>query len=120
MKQYTDLTYLQEITDNDEELIIQSLKRYFNTSSSQLQNLLESTKKQDWEGIHNSAHSLFATTQIIGITDLSKTLKDIQLLAREKRDFDQIEEEVKKANEIIELSYQEVQAHLDKLESSQQ
>ncbi|ELR69706.1 hypothetical protein C900_04683 [Fulvivirga imtechensis AK7] len=119
MKQYTDLTYLQELTDNDEELIIQSLKRYFNSSSSQLQSLLKSTDEQDWEGIHNSAHSLFATTQIVGITDLAKALKDIQLLAREKRDFDQIEQDVKQANEIINHSYQEIQAHLDKLQNSQ-
>lgn len=118
MKSYTDLAYLKELTDDDEDLILQSLKRYAKSSAGQLQNLVKSTTNRDWDGMHNSAHSLFATTQIVGILDVAQPLKDIQLLAREKRDFYEIEKKVEAVKTIIAISYEEINGHINNMEKS--
>lgn len=118
MKSYTDLAYLKELTDEDEELILQSLKRFTNSSAGQLQNLVQSTTDRDWDGMHNSAHSLFATTQIVGITEIAQPLKDIQLLAREKRDLYEIEKKVQKVQTVIAISYEEINEHIANMEKS--
>lgn len=111
---YTDLSYLKEITDNDEDLIMQSLNRYLISSPVQAEKLIESTRDQNWQEIHNSAHSLFATTQIVGLSVIAQDLKDIQRIALEEKDWEEINQKVEKIRHIVQASYEELQDFIDK------
>lgn len=112
---YTDLSYLQELTDNDQDLILQSLHRYLNSSPAQTEKLIESTNDKNWQEIHNSAHSLFATTQIVGMTSIAQDLKDIQRIAYEEKDMEVVTEKVNKISKVISASYKELQEYIDKM-----
>ncbi|MEX2336379.1 MAG: hypothetical protein WD555_03810 [Fulvivirga sp.] len=112
MSQYTDLTYLKELTDNDEMLISESLNRYLNTSSVQTEKLVKSAGDKDWEEIHNSAHSLYTTTQIVGLRIIAQDLKDIQRISREEQDHKLISEKVDKVNQVIQASQEELKNYL--------
>lgn len=112
MTAQTDLSYLKELTDNDDELISQSLNRYLTTSPIQLESLIKSTKEKNWCEIHNAAHSLFATTQIVGLSSIAQDLKDIQRISREERNYDLISEKVDKVNQVINVSQNELKNYL--------
>lgn len=118
MALYTNLTYLKEITDDDEELIAQSLQRYLVTSPAQLDKLMQGTVAMNWGEIHDNAHSLFATTQIVGIVSLAQELKDVQNLAREEKNYDLIKEKVERIHEIILISHTEVKEHLERISNT--
>lgn len=113
MTNYTDLAYLKDLTDNEDELIVQSLKRYLNTSSIQLNSLLTGLAEKNLQAIHNSAHSLFATTQIVGITHLAPILKDLQVLAKDNTDPDRMQPKIQEVKTVIEASYEEIKQHLE-------
>lgn len=113
MALYTDLSYLRDLTDNDEDLIIESLKRYLTSSPQQLEKLIQSTSDKQWNAIHDSAHSLFATTQIVGISTIAHPLKEIQKLAREtEKDYPLIKEKVEYVVDVVKHSHDEVNNHL--------
>lgn len=114
MALYTDLSYLKELTDDDEALITESLQRYLSTSPVQLNKLIESTNNKEWGKIHDSAHSLFATTQIVGLTVIANPLKEIQTVSRESMDYDFIKERVEFVVSVIRQSYSEIKDYLFK------
>ncbi|UII33340.1 hypothetical protein LVD17_05820 [Fulvivirga ulvae] len=116
MALYTNLSYLQDLTDDDEVLIAESLKRYLSSSPTQLNKLIESTENKQWDTIHDSAHSLFATTQIVGISQIAVPLKEIQTLAREsKKDYNLIKSKVEYVAQVVRKSQEEVTKHLNNL-----
>lgn len=116
MTTYTDLAYLKDLTDNDDDLIAESLKRYLKSSPVGLERLQKATAAKDWKEIHDSAHSLFSTTQIIGLTAIAQPLKDIQNNATEINDIDAIEKDVQFIEQVITASHTEVNEYLHQYE----
>ena len=117
MALFTDLSYLRDLTDNDESLIRESLKRYLTSSPNQLDKLVASTKSRDWDGIHDSAHSLFATTQIVGVSKIAITLKELQKLSTAvEKDYELIKSKVEYVAEVVAESQKEITKHLDELD----
>lgn len=115
MNHYTDLNYLKDLTENDKDLINESLVRFLTTSLVQLDKLLEGTDGKDMKAIHDSAHSLYSTTQIVGIKSIAQELKDVQNLTREEGTHERIKNKVDKIEQIIRASQTEIKEELDKL-----
>lgn len=71
----------------------------------------------NWDGIHDSAHSLFATTQIVGVSKIADTLKELQKLATEgEKDYELIKSKVEYVVEVVTASQKEITQQLDELD----
>ncbi|UII21791.1 Hpt domain-containing protein [Fulvivirga ligni] len=116
MTNYTNLDYLIDFTDNDPDLIKQGISTYMSRSPELLDKLVTSVKTQDWKGIHDSAHSLYTSTQIVGLSCLAKPIKEVESQAREEKGMPEVSEKVDYINKIMLQSYEELAESLKRYE----
>lgn len=109
---YTDLNYLNDFTGGDHDLVKEAVKRYLKRSPELLAELNESYKNGDWEKVAFVAHSLYSSTQIVGIVTIKEPLRDIQKIANENhQDKEKLSLYIKDINEAIEASYEELRIY---------
>lgn len=108
---YTNLNYLNDFTDGDPELIKQTVSRYLKNSPDLLNKLNKSYEDGNWEQVAFVAHSLYSSTQIVGIISIAEPLKIMQQSAKENQNKNEIAEYLKDINKAIRGSYEELNAY---------
>ncbi|MGK7390903.1 MAG: Hpt domain-containing protein [Candidatus Cyclobacteriaceae bacterium M2_1C_046] len=75
---YTNLNYLNDFTDGDPELMKAAVSRYLKSSPKLLKKLNENYENGNWEQVAFVAHSLYSSTQIVGIVSIAEPLQILQ------------------------------------------
>lgn len=87
-----DFSYIEELAGNKPDYMRQVLTIFMDNTYPGV-DVLEKliNEKADYEPISKQAHFLKSSVSMIKIKDMYDTLKEIEILGKEKRDRDQIE-----------------------------
>ena len=87
-----DLTYLQEITGGDPDVMQEMLDLFIRDIPAQLETVKEFYDQKNYKGVGSEAHKLKPTLQYIGNTEMYELIKQIEFSGKNETDVDQIAE----------------------------
>ncbi len=77
-----DLSYLEDITGGDKEMIIEMLDLFIEDIPKQVTLVKELAEKQDLEMLARETHKLKPTLQYVGLFEIYEVIKELELLSK--------------------------------------
>jgi HPt (histidine-containing phosphotransfer) domain-containing protein len=112
---YTDLTYLKEITGGEAEIIREMIEMFLAQVDEFKENLEKHLADENWVELGKEAHKAKSSVLIVGMEDLGKNLKKLQLLTEEGKEIDTYPDYVAMFNEQCDAAVTELQDELNNL-----
>lgn len=81
----TDLSYLQNMTDGNMELIQEMIDIFISQVKEYGQKMKQLFKEKKWMELSKLAHKAKASVAIMGMSELSEELKELEIMAKEKK-----------------------------------
>ncbi len=83
---HVDLNYLKEISGEKKDLINEMIEIFNSEVPGYVKLLHEYYKNRNWEALEKLSHKAKASASIMGMKQLTGELKELELLAKEKKD----------------------------------
>lgn len=112
---YTDLTYLKEITGGESSIVIEMVEMFIEQVDEFKTNLNQYLDDKNWVELGKEAHKAKSSVLIVGMEDLGKNLKKLQLLTEEESEIDTYPEYVKMFVEQCDAGIEELKVELSNL-----
>ncbi len=103
-----DLSYLNEITGYESEVMVEMIDLFLEETPKQIAILRESFKQEDWYQLGAEAHKLKPTFLYVGLSELNELTLKLEQFAKDRQNLDQIESMI----EVLELGFGEVISEL--------
>lgn len=87
-----DLSYLEDITGGDKEVIIEMLQLLIDESPKHIQNIQQHLANSAWDELGASAHSLKPMMLYVGLTDLNKLVQTIEQYSKKREQLDELQD----------------------------
>ncbi len=84
MRNSLDLSYLEEITGGDVEVIIEMITLFLDETPAQLELLKEKAANKDWDSVAAGAHRVRPTFLYVGSLELHKKTSDVERLSKKR------------------------------------
>ncbi len=107
-----DLSYLKEISGNDQEFIKEMLALYIQTTAAEASNLMDLLAKEDFEAIGHLAHKIKAPIQMLGATELLELIRSLEIYGKEKSHLDELPHIIHQVGILVDQSVTEIKAIL--------
>lgn len=82
--QYTNLEYLNQITDGDDLLLKEMINLFISQVDEFTTNFNKFVSEKDWDALGKEAHKAKSSVLIVGMEDLGQKLKELQLYTEKK------------------------------------
>lgn len=112
---YTDLTYLKEITGGESSIVIEMVEMFIEQVDEFKENLNKHLKDENWVDLGKEAHKAKSSVLIVGMEELGKNLKKLQLLTEEESESETYADYVNMFNEQCTAGVEELKEELSKL-----
>lgn len=112
---YTDLSYLKEITGGENSIVIEMVEMFIDQVSEFKENLNQYLKDKNWVDLGKEAHKAKSSVLIVGMEELGKNLKKLQLLTEEEKEVETYPDYVKMFIEQCDAAVIELQNELKNL-----
>ncbi len=99
-----DLSYLNEITGFESEIMVEMIDLFLEETPKQIAIIRESFEQENWYQLGAEAHKLKPTFLYVGLSKLNELTLDMEKFAKERRNLDQIAEMIQE----LEQGYGEV------------
>ena len=99
-----DLSYLNEITGFENEIMVEMIDLFLEETPKQITILRESFETENWNQLGAEAHKLKPTFLYVGLSQLNELTLEMEKFAKDRRNLDQIGEMI----EELERGYSEV------------
>ena len=113
---YTDLSYLKEITGGESSIVIEMVEMFISQVDEFKENLDKYLKDKNWVELGKEAHKAKSSVLIVGMEDLGKNLKKLQLLTEEEKEIETYPDYVKMFIEQCDTAIEELQVELQNLQ----
>ena len=115
MSKYTDLSYLKEITGGDPGIVKEMIEMFIAQVDEFNENLNSFLNDKEWIKLGKEAHKAKSSVLIVGMEDMGKLLKKLQLLTEEGKEIETYPEFVKKFEHDCGEAIKELQEELNNL-----
>ena len=112
---YTDLSYLKEITGGESSIVQEMVEMFFAQVDEFKENLNKYLKEESWAQLGKEAHKAKSSVLIVGMEDLGKNLKKLQLLTEEEKEIETYPDYVKMFEEQCDAAIEELKEELNNL-----
>ena len=112
---YTDLSYLKEITGGESSIVIEMVEMFISQVDEFKENLNKYLEDKNWVELGKEAHKAKSSVLIVGMEDLGKNLKKLQLLTEEEKEIETYPDYVKMFIEQCDAAIEELQVELKNL-----
>ncbi|MGF7139509.1 Hpt domain-containing protein [Roseimarinus sediminis] len=112
---YTDLTYLKEITGGESSIVREMVEMFVAQVDEFKENLHKHLNDGNWAELGKEAHKAKSSVLIVGMEELGKNLKKLQLLTEEEKEVETYPEYIKMFDEQCDAALIELQEELDQL-----
>ena len=112
-KNYTDLTYLKSVTNNETSIIREMIELFINQVPEFSENLNKFLAEKKYIELGKEAHKAKSSLLVIGMEELAKEMKTLQLLTLENKDIETYPDYVKKFDEQCNKAVEELKAELE-------
>jgi HPt (histidine-containing phosphotransfer) domain-containing protein len=112
---YTDLNYLKEITGGEPEIVKEMIEMFIEQVAEFKVNMDNYLAKKQYIDLGKEAHKAKSSVLIVGMEDLGKNLKKLQLLTEANKDVESYPDYVKMFHEHCDAALIELQNELKNL-----
>lgn len=112
---YTDLNYLKEITGGEPEIVKEMIEMFIEQVAEFKVNMDTYLSSKQYIELGKEAHKAKSSVLIVGMEDLGKNLKKLQLLTEANKDVETYPDYVKMFNEQCDAALIELQEELSRL-----
>jgi HPt (histidine-containing phosphotransfer) domain-containing protein len=112
---YTDLSYLKEITGGESSIVQEMVEMFFAQVDEFKTNLNKYLEEKKWAELGKEAHKAKSSVLIVGMEDLGKNLKKLQLLTEEEKEIETYPDYVKMFEEQCDAAIEELKEELNNL-----
>ena len=112
---YTDLTYLKEITGGESSIVIEMVEMFIAQIDEFKENLNQYLNEKKWVELGKEAHKAKSSVLIVGMEELGKNLKKLQLLTEEEKEVETYPDFVKMFEEQCDAALIELTEELKNL-----
>lgn len=113
---YTDLSYLKEITGGESSIVIEMVEMFISQVDEFKENLNKYLEEKNWLELGKEAHKAKSSVLIVGMEDLGKNLKKLQLLTEEEKETETYPDYVKMFMDQCDAAVEELQVELQNLQ----
>ncbi len=103
-----DLSYLKEISGNDQEFIKEMLALYIQTTAAEAANLKDLLAKEDFEAIGHLAHKIKAPIQMLGAGELFEIVRSLEIYGKERSLLEEMPQMIQRISTLVEESVIEI------------
>lgn len=79
-----DLSYLEMISGGDQSFIKEMLTMFLNSTFTEISELKEHAVTGNWEKMGTTAHRMKAPLQMLGVTEVSNLIMELELMGKSK------------------------------------
>ncbi len=112
---YTDLSYLNEITGGESSIVIEMVEMFLEQVEEFKVNLNKHLKDKNYVDLGKEAHKAKSSVLIVGMEELGKNLKKLQLLTEANSEIETYPDYVKMFEEQCNAAIIELNEELNKL-----
>lgn len=112
---YTDLSYLKEITGGEPSIVREMVEMFLSQVDEFKENLNKHLNDKNYIELGKEAHKAKSSVLIVGMEDLGKNLKKLQLLTEEGSEIETYPDYVKMFEEQCDAAVGELNAELEEL-----
>lgn len=105
-----DLSYLEEITEGDKDMMLEMLTLFVDDIPNQVQAIQEHAANQNLVGIGSESHKLKPTLQYAGLHSMYQTVKRLEDLGKAGVETDEISSLITKLGEEMEEALSSLEA----------
>ena len=110
-----DLTYLREISDNNDEFIIQIIEMFLQKTPEALEEMNASFKQQNWKELRMIAHRIKPSFNYVGASTIQKKLALIENYSESQSNLDKIEDLIHEVEDSSRSVFSELEVQLKNL-----
>lgn len=107
-----DLSYLENMTGGDAELIIEMIELFIKETPVHLKTMKIAEEKKNWPQLRAEAHKVKPMFLYVGLSELNEICKDVEDSAKKEENLDSLPEMIEKLetdfNEVVQLLKQKV------------
>lgn len=104
-----DLSYLENITDGDNEVIVEMIELFLEETPKHIEKIETFYKKEQWQLLGAEAHKVKPMFLYVGLTDLNEACQKIEVCGKKVSNLDAIPSLIQQLKE----GYQEVTSELE-------
>lgn len=112
---HTDLTFLRTVSKGNDEFVKKIVNSFVTQASSDIVKMQECLDNKDWEGLHFIAHKMKSSIHFVGIKELHTTIRDIEMFAQEKSNYDALLQLVPQFINVCRLAIRELEHEMESL-----
>lgn len=113
---YTDLTYLKEITGGESSIVKEMVEMFLAQVDEFKENLTKYLNEKNYVDLGKEAHKAKSSVLIVGMEDLGKNLKKLQLLTEANAEIETYPDYVNMFIEQCDAAILELQEEMKKME----
>jgi HPt (histidine-containing phosphotransfer) domain-containing protein len=112
---YTDLSYLKEITGGESSIVIEMVEMFLEQVDEFKGNMTKHLNDKNWIDLGKEAHKAKSSVLIVGMEELGKNLKKLQLLTEANAEVETYPEYVNMFMEQCDAAVGELTDEINKL-----
>lgn len=118
MEKLTDINYLKQVAGGDESIMGKAIKKFIEATPEMIDKMQEALREKDYPLLAKVAHKLKSSVALMGMDDGLRTVKSIEMMAKEEERLAHLPFLVDRITQITELAIEELQQQLTTLQPS--
>ena len=117
MYTYTDISYLQQITKNNNNIIKLTIEKLSVSIPEVVAKLENAIQRKDYNALGAEAHKFLSTISILKIKNMEPLVRQLESNSKDRQNLDEVPAmvgEVKKLSEFVMVELEELKVDLDK------
>ncbi|MEZ4776448.1 MAG: response regulator [Bacteroidia bacterium] len=112
LKQYTDLTYLEQISGGDATIIRKTIEKFLETTPDMLEKMSLQLDNKEYDELGKTVHKLKSSVAFMGINSIKETILEVEKVIKTHSNQQTLQALVGKIREVIESSFAELENSL--------
>lgn len=88
---HIDLTYLNTMSDGDQEFIRSMLESFIRNVPQHLTNIRLYLEQKEWDALAGEVHKLKPTLKYLGVNSMNALILETEVSCKERKNLDQVE-----------------------------
>jgi len=110
--EYANMDYLEDLSGGNAQLIREILALFIKQTPPDIELLASYVRNEDWENAYKQAHHIKPTLAYVGANGMRAELQEIETLAKNRQNLNQIPVRVDALLPKLEILYGELKAYL--------
>lgn len=108
----TDLTFLREISDNNEQFYREFVQMFLDNTPVAVTEMCNSLENLKWEALRQAAHKIKPSFNYVGLKELNQLAAKVEEMAKNQQNPAELKKMLARITEVCETAYSELRTEL--------